>query len=183
LGNSPLHALLWLARVLVEPQTRISDSPTQPSRWTRAREWLHRYGLAELGGVTGALVGSFVVRRVTGNAIAAAYGGAWGESLGYAITVIVRDFATASRDVKSERRRLRFADVGRVFTGLAAEFGPSGALDTFVTRPLAMALGARAFGLQAGVVVGKLAADVVFYVPVIMIYERRKQRRRRSTVP
>ena len=67
--------------------------------------------------------------------------------------------------------------------GLAAEFGPAGALDTFVTRPLAMALGTRAFGLPLGVIVGKFAADLLFYVPVIIVYERRKRRRDRIQRP
>ena len=70
------------------------------------------------------------------------------------------------------------ADVSRVVTGLLAEFGPAGAIDTFVTRPLAMGLGVRALGLGLGVVLGKLAADVLFYVPVIVIYEYRQHRRR-----
>lgn len=168
-GDSPLHALLWLARVLAT-----SD------KWAKLREWLRRYGLAECGGIAGAVVGSYLVRHTTGNAVAAAYGGAWGETLGYACTVLARDFISESRLVRSERRRLRLADLGRVVTGLLAEFGPAGALDTFVTRPAAMALGTRSLGLPLGVVVGKLAADVLFYVPVIIVYEHRQHSRRHS---
>ena len=48
------------------------------SRNLRAKvvEWVSRYGVAECVGVTFALIGSFAVRRATGNAVAAAYGGA-----------------------------------------------------------------------------------------------------------
>ncbi len=35
----------------------------------------------------------------------------------------------------------------------------------------------RLFGPGRGLVAGKLAADVLFYLPVIFMYERRKRRR------
>jgi hypothetical protein len=135
--------------------------------------------LAECGGVIGALLASYLARRLTHNAVVAAYSGAWGETLGYAATIVARDFVSESRVVRVAQQRFRFADAARVLGGLAAEFGPAGALDSFVTRPLAMALGTRAFGLPLGVIVGKLAADLLFYVPVIAIYERRKRARER----
>ena len=62
---------------------------------------------------------------------------------------------------------------------MLTEFGPSGLLDTLVTRPFSMALGARLLGPHVGLVAGKLAADALFYLPVIVIYERRKRRHRR----
>jgi hypothetical protein len=43
-----------------------------------------------------------------------------------------------------------------------------------------MGLGARFLGPERGLVAGKLAADIVFYLPVIFMYERRKHRRRRA---
>ena len=131
--------------------------------------------LAECGGVAGALVGSYLVRHITGNAIAAAYGGAWGETLGYAAVIVVRDLVSESRTARSARGRFHLRDMGRVMAGLLVEFGPAGALDTLVTRPAAMALGTRALGMPIGVVVGKLVADVLFYVHVIIMYERRKR--------
>jgi hypothetical protein len=146
----------------------------------RVGEWLHRYGLAECAGVTCALIGSFVVRRLTGSAIAAAYGGAWGESIGYATVIITRDFLAKSHVAHAARRAFDFRDAGRLVTDLLAEFGPAGALDTLVTRPLAMAAGARLLGPQWGVVAGKFAADILFYVPVIFTYEQRQRRRQRS---
>lgn len=174
-GDGPLNALLWLFRV-VTGSSASSAAPPRPRR-ARLRDWLHRYGLAECGGVLGALVASYVARRITGNAIAAAYSGAWGETLGYACTIVVRDFVSESRVARAAHQRFRFADVARVVSGLVAEFGPAGALDSFVTRPLAMGVGTRALGLPLGVIAGKVAADLLFYVPVIFMYERRKRKR------
>ena len=142
-------------------------------------EWLRRYGVAECAGITCAFVGSFVVRRVTGSAIAAAYGAAWGETIGYAGAIITRDLVAESRITRAAHRAFSILDAGRVVTELLAEFGPSGILDTLVTRPLAMAVGVRLLGLPVGIVAGKTAADVLFYLPVIFIYERKKRWRRR----
>ena len=181
--DNPLHALLWLARVLLPspaPATSAAQTRTR-SRWAKLGEWLHRYGPAECGGIAGALLGSFLVQRATGSTLAAAYAGAWGESLGYAAVVLARDVVAESRAAHSARGAFRIADLSRVVAGLLAEFGPAGAIDTFVTRPLAMALGVRALGLGLGVILGKLAADVLFYVPVIVIYEYRQHRRRGAT--
>ena len=58
---------------------------------------------------------------------------------------------------------------------MLAEFGPASVLDTLVTRPLAMALGTRLLGLPLGVVAGKVSADILFYLPVIFMYERKKR--------
>ena len=154
-----------------------------PRRRAKLYEWLRRYGVAECAGITCALLGSFLVRRATGSAIGAAYGAAWGESIGYASAIVIGDFVAESRRARAAHRGLRVVDAGWVVTGLLAEFGPAAALDTLVTRPLAMALGTRLLGLPFGVVAGKVAADLVFYLPVIFFYERRKCWRQRAAGP
>ena len=87
----------------------------------------------------------------------------------------MRDVIAGVRASRAERRAFAIGDVGRLAAGLLVEFGPAGLLDTLVTRPFMMAIGTRALGFPWGVVVGKLAADVLFYLPVIFMYERRKQ--------
>jgi hypothetical protein len=155
----------------------------QPGVSVRAKiyQWLSRYGLAECVGVTCALLGSFVVRRMTSSAVAAAYAGAWGESIGYSTVIIGRDFLAEARVSRAMGRSIGVRGVSDVVTGLVAEFGPSGLLDTLVIRPFAMALGARLFGPQLGLLAGKLAADILFYVPVIFMYEQKKRWRRRDS--
>jgi hypothetical protein len=178
-GESPLHALLWLLRVLTTSSQPTGEREPSHPRWSRLRDWLTRYGIAECGGVLGALVVSYAARRATGNAIVAAYAAAWGETIGYVCTIMVRDLASESRSSRVAHQPFRLGDALRVVADLATELGPAGALDSFVTRPLAMALATRALGLPLGVIAGKLAADLLFYVPVIIVYERRKQGRRR----
>jgi hypothetical protein len=138
-------------------------------------DWVRRYGPAECAGITCALVGSLTLRRLTGSNIAAAYGGAWGESIGYASVIIARDWLAARRAAHAAGRLAGARDAGGVATGLLTEFGPAAILDTLVVRPFAMAMGMRMIGPRSGLIAGKLAADVFFYVPVIYMYERRKR--------
>lgn len=76
------------------------------------------------------------------------------ETLGfYAVAAIV-----VARTHRA--RRLR-----RTARDLAVEFGPAEVLDTVLLRPALMYLGVHVLGdLTAGVLVGKLLADVVFYL-------------------
>ena len=142
--------------------------------------WLARYGVAECVGVTCAIIGAFTVRHLTGSDIAAGYGGAWGEAIGYGSVIIGRDAYTAMRAARAEGRVVTGRDAGHVATGLLTEFGPAAILDTFVTRPLAMGFGMRWLGPRIGLIAGKLAADCVFYIPVIVTYERRQRNARRA---
>ncbi|MEO6877828.1 MAG: hypothetical protein ABI205_05060 [Gemmatimonadaceae bacterium] len=147
------------------------------------REWILRYGVAECFGITFALLASFGARRLTGNPIVIGYITAWGETLGYLGLVVVRDFVMESRlarkaipTVPTPHARVRTPR--QVLFDLVAEFGPAGVVDTLFTRPLAMSVGIHTLGVTRGVVVGQLTADVVFYIPVVIQYERRKRARR-----
>lgn len=141
----------------------------------KTSEWLRRYGIAEIVGVGAALAGSWSVHALTGNDLLTAYGGAIGENLGYYGVIVGRDVA---RDMRATRAGGRTYGVrGALHTGrnLVFEFGIAEVIDTGFFRPLAMGLGMRFFGQGAGVVVGKLVADVAFYVPVVCAYELRRR--------
>jgi hypothetical protein len=145
-------------------------------------DWLHRYGLAECAGLSCALLVSLTVRRVTGDVIAAAYGGALGESFGYSTVIILRDYLASARGAHAAGRSFGFRDAGQITVGLVTEFGPSAFLDTLVVRPFAMGVGMRLIGPRLGLIAGKFAADIFFYLPVILMYERRKRIARKRIV-
>jgi hypothetical protein len=115
--------------------------------------WLHRYGPSELLAVAGALAGYGLVELVTGSAAAAAYGAAAGDNLAYYGVLLAR---------------------GLTLRDVAIEFGPAEALDSLIARPACTALATAALGPAAGVLAGKLAADLAFYAPVIATYELRR---------
>lgn len=140
----------------------------------KAAEWVKRYGVAELAGLCTAVAGSFAARALTGSEIAAAYGGAMGENLGYYGVIVGREVVQDRRAANALGRRYGLAGAARTARNLVLEFGVAEVLDSSVLRPLAMALGVRFFGRGLGIVVGKLAADLTFYVPVICAYELRR---------
>jgi hypothetical protein len=141
-------------------------------------EWVKRYGLAEVVSVFAAVGSSLAVRAATGSEVAAAFAGAWGETAAYAGVIVVQDLATARSDAADEGRELNSSDHGGLIAGWIAEFGPAGIIDTFISRPIIMGAGAHLLGPKLGTVVGKFAADIVFYLPVIVAYERRQAARR-----
>jgi len=144
--------------------------------WLRVKRWLRRYGPAEIVGIGTALLGSYAVHALTGSEIAAAFGGALGETLGFYGVIV-------GREIRTDRQTARAAGVPygprawlRTAANLMIEFGPAEILDSGLIRPAAMGFGTRLLGRALGVPLGKLAADVTFYVPVILIYEWRRLR-------
>ena len=133
----------------------------------RLREWFARYAPAEVGATLGALVVSSAVQPF-GVAAATAFAGSIGDGLGFYAVLFVRD-------LRGRPRGPRGRAVANTLRALVLEFGPAEVLDSFLVRPLAMYLGARWLGnATAGVVAGKVAADVVFYTLAILAYELRK---------
>lgn len=130
--------------------------------------WLRRYLPAELAGTLGAILGGLL--GGAGNPLLAALGGTWGENLGYYGTVIARDLrARRARD-----GRLTVGGALRSLRNIALEFGGAELLDSFLLRPAAMFAAIRLTGsLPLGLLLGKLAADLAFYLPTIVAYELR----------
>ena len=146
----------------------------------RLRRWLRRYGPAEVTGIATALLGSYGIHALTGNEVAAAFGGALGETIGFYGVIV-------SREIRSDAAAARAAGLRygprawlKTTTNLLMEFGGAEVLDSAVIRPVAMGFFTRLWGRALGIPVGKLAADVTFYVPVIFVYE---WRRRHASTP
>jgi hypothetical protein len=146
------------------------------SSWKlRIGTWIKRYGPSELAGLALAFGGFWLMRTATGSAIAAAYGGSIGESLGFYGYLIIREMIKEAYFAGARRAPYGPSHMLRTWRGLLLEFGPAELLDTGLIRPLAMGACSSLLGWGPGIVVGKLVADVVFYLPVIWMYERRQR--------
>ena len=133
----------------------------------RVGRWMRRYAPAEVAATAGALLGALVGARLAGHG-GAAVGGDLGEGLAFYVVVV-------ARELWAERSAARPRSPRRVLVDLLAEFGPAEALDSFALRPLAMYAGVSVTGdLLAGTLLGKVAADVVFYAIAATTYERRR---------
>jgi hypothetical protein len=130
--------------------------------------WVRRYGPAELLALIGALAAWLVADLAGGNALVAAYAAAIGDNALYYGFL-------ATREVRARRRVGARSPVLAGVAALAIEFGPAEALDSLVVRPACVAVGVAALGPVAGVLAGKIVADLAFYVPVIATYELRRR--------
>ena len=142
---------------------------------TKVKDWIRRYGPAELVGIATALLGSWLLYVATRNEVAAAYGGARGENLGFDGVLVGREIRNARRAARAARLPYGPGAWARTATNLMIEFGAAEILDSGVIRPLAMGLGTLWLGRAWGIPAGKLAADITFYVPVIIMYEMRRR--------
>jgi ornithine decarboxylase len=135
----------------------------------RVRAWLLRYAPAELAATLGALLAAAVGARLAGP-VGAAVAGTLGETVAFYGFVVVRE-------LRAERRSSAARSSSRALSDLLLEFGPAEVLDTLAVRPLAMYVGPLLIGnLAVGIMVGKVAADLVFYTLAAIGYELRRPR-------
>jgi hypothetical protein len=132
----------------------------------RVGVWLRRYLPAEAASLIGALLAAEVAWTLTGNEAVAAVAGAWGETTAYYTTMLARELLKMRGPLLVALREL------------VLEFGIAEVLDTLLIRPAMMyAAGQLVADVRFGVLLGKLGADVFFYIPTITAYEFRRAHR------
>lgn len=142
----------------------------------RAAQWISRYLPLEVLGTVAAVAGSWAAYEASGSIVVAALAGTVAEGVGYYALVVVRGVRghLASQRVGRLRQRSGRTTLAVALTlrGMLAEFGPAEVLDTFVVRPALLIAAAAWLGPNpTGWLVGKLAADVVFYAVAIASFE------------
>jgi hypothetical protein len=173
----------------------VADAPAPPATgvaaiWHRLQSWVGRYGASELLGTIAAVGAASAVKEMTGSTVAAAYAGTMAENTMFYGVMFLRETIRGAHEAGARGRTYGNADLFRVLHGLLLEFGAAEALDSLLLRPLLMGLGIQFLGPNLGALLGKLAADLAFYGPVLAIYEwrlargeaaRQQDRRRRTT--
>lgn len=142
----------------------------------RVAQWVARYLPLEVLGTIAAVAGSWAGYEATGSIVVAAVAGTVAEGVGYYALVVVRGIRGHLASPRVGRVRPRAARAGLAVAltvrGMLAEFGPAEVLDTFVVRPALLVAAAAWLGPNpTGWLVGKLAADVVFYAVAIVSFE------------
>jgi hypothetical protein len=143
----------------------------------RLREWAGRYLPAEVVGTFAALAAAWSVHALSGSLVSAAVAGTIGEALGYygcMATRVAFRYDACHRHHRAPKRH--WLTGTRTVRDLLVEFGPAELVDSLVVRPSSMYLATSLLGdFTAGIVVGKLAADVVFYGIAVAAYELKKR--------
>ncbi len=153
---------------MIVTETEVVDAVDQAAtvvpRRNRVREWLNRYLPAEAAAIAGAVSAAWLVDHAH-FAAATAFAGAIGETVAFYAVIVAR------------QRRVELRS-------LLIEFGVAESADTFLVRPLAMYIASALVGQTViGVVLGKLAADVVFYGLAITGYEVNRAMKKRVFDP
>lgn len=143
----------------------------------KLREWVGRYLPAEILGTVTALAAAWTVHAASDSLISAAVAGTIGEGLGYYGCMAVRE--VRYHDARHRHHgwlRRRWLTGTRTIRDLLIEFGPAELVDSLLARPLFMyLLPSLLDNFTAGILLGKLAADVVFYGLAIGAYELKQR--------
>jgi len=144
-----------------------AESTSIPIRlpfWSRAWFWVRRYGPAELGCLVTMLIASALAAQVTDSPGLLAVAAIAGATVGFYGVLIVTVMREQLRLIRPGAGRVRRA-LARSGGLLVAEFGIAEVLDTFFYRPLLMMAGVIVIGDAVwGLLLGKIASDVLFYV-------------------
>lgn len=106
------------------------------------------------------------------NPVITAIGATWGENLGFYGRILYADVL----DRKRRDQEITLVGLLKVLRNAIVEFGPAEYLDSFLIRPITMYFFPQITGnIVIGLFLGKISADVTFYVPTVIAYELRKK--------
>lgn len=146
----------------------------------KVKEWLWRYGPAEIVSLPATLLPAQMALHRSGSAVAAALAGTWGGNIGYFGTILIRDVWHTRAQFQSEGRRYGIRSFVKNLRALLLEFGVAEVVDTLLVRPALMYYLPLLLGnFSWGIIASKFAADLSFYVPAIFFYEWSKRRFRK----
>jgi hypothetical protein len=146
----------------------------------KVREWIRRYLPAELLSITVTLSCAALVFELTGNRITTALAGTWADNISYYGYIIFVDIYRTLRRLQEQGKVYTRQMFIRNLKALALEFGLAEVLDSLLIRPALMYyLPIRTGSLALGILIAKLAADVLFYLPAIIGYELSKKKLRK----
>lgn len=142
----------------------------------KAAEWLKRYGPMEIAATLCSLAGGLGTGLLTSNGGIIAYAATWTENAGFYGVALVREVRRNLGDAPASIAAIAAA-LPSAIRALVAEFGPAEVLDSFVLRPAFLYLMPKLTGhLAAGLLLGKILADLAFFGLAILAYEWIKSR-------
>ena len=142
----------------------------------KIKEFSKRYLPAEIVGTLTAIGAASIVHAFSDNPVFIAYIATLGEALGFFSTIFIQHFIAHANDNKSNNRHFSLSDISKIISHVFLEFGPAEIIDSLVLRPFFMYLFpllVRNFTL--GILLGKIAGDITFYLMVIISYEMQKR--------
>ena len=139
---------------------------------SKIKEWIARYGTAEIIGLVFVIVFSNILYFITGNLIVTALITPWFENIGFYGTIVFRDI----KNHKKKYGKVTFLGFFKLMISNTIEFGPAEYFDSMILRPFFFIV----FPLfipnyTIAIILASLTANITFYTPVIISYELKKK--------
>jgi len=142
----------------------------------KVKDWLKRYLPAEIMASLFSISFAYISYFFTGNLIVSAFAATWGDNTGYYGKIIYSDMKKSLKRHKDHKLKYGWKSFFKTGRNLVVEFGPGEFLDSFIIRPFTMWFFPYILGnLALGIVIGKITADITFYLPTVIMYELRKK--------
>lgn len=142
----------------------------------KIKTWLKRYLPAEIIGTICAVALPTTTALLLGNTLLIAFIGAWGENVGFYGTMITQEVMETRRKYKETGKKYGYIAFMKNIRNIFLEFGIAETADSLLIRPAAMYAAMKICNnIPLGIFVGKIAADVLFYIPTVISYELRKK--------
>ena len=136
----------------------------------KAKEYLQRYGVAEVISKASFAIGYKVAYDYSRDELFASYVATQCGNLGFYGPIVIRDIVGTKRQYNKDGKKFGAKDLGTILGKCALEFGPTGVIDTLVTRPLITDAVTTSLGTEYNLF-GSILADIFFYVGTTRIYE------------
>lgn len=182
-------------------QLAIHSTQPHPNPWfvQKLIGWIKRYLPAEVTGTAFAILGTTLAWQLDQSLAVIALVGAWSEVVGFYLAMMTQEWraqrplrlhslpniqpnrrleqgwqARVTARLTSVRQTIRF--LVQILRNLVVEFGPAELVDPFLLRPAFLALSMHLIpGVHWAVVIGKVAADLIFYTVAISSFELRQK--------
>ena len=142
----------------------------------KIKEFSKRYLPAEIVGTLTAIGAASIAHIFSHNPVFIAYIATLGEAIGFFSTIFIQQFLTFSKKRKIENKQFSLSDISKIISHVLLEFGPAEILDSLVLRPFFMYLfPSLVKNFTLGILLGKIAGDITFYLLVILSYEMKKK--------
>jgi hypothetical protein len=139
------------------------------------KEWFDRYKYAELAATSAALLSSQFSRVLSG--LTTAYLITFAEYFAFYGIIILRSYRKLAKENKQLNQKTTLKETLLLAKNLVLEFGYPAILDFFFIRPFCMYWMPILTGNYfMGIILGKITADLFFYLPTIINYELIKQK-------
>ena len=182
-------------------QLAIYSTQPHPNPWFAQKVigWIKRYLPAKVAGTTAAILGTTLAWQLDQSLAVTALAGTWCEVVGFYLAMMIQEWrnqrphsllslknrqsnyplergwqARIMARLTSVRQTIGF--LAQILRTLVAEFGPAELVDPFLLRPALLALAMHLIpGAHWAVLIGKVAADLIFYTVAISSFELRQK--------